>query len=279
MSDGSATQAAAFRVEVPLEILPTPEALGEALARDILAGIVAAGRDGRRYLLGCPAGRSGRVVYRALGGQALRAQADLSSLVIVMMDEYVVPVAGGHELCREDAHYSCRRFASEEIAAVVGAGLPPGRRIPPEQVWFPRPSRPAEYDERLAAAGGVDLFLVASGASDGHVAFNPPGSPLESGTRIVALAESTRRDNLATFPAFRSLDEVPRHGVSVGLGTIARSRQVAMILHGQHKRTAARRLLDSGDFTPDWPASFVYRCSGGRILLDAAAAGSMVSRG
>src|SRR5690606_32844684 len=112
-----------------------------------------------------------------------------------------------------------------------------------------------------------------SGASDGHVAFNPPGTPLDSRTRIVELAPSTRRDNLSTFPAFASLDEVPTHGVSVGLGTIARlSRRVVLVMHGSHKRHAATRLAQCSDFTPDWPASVIYRCSQPLVLLDRAAA-------
>ncbi len=44
------------------------------------------------------------------------------------------------------------------------------------QLWYADPADPAAYDRRIAAAGGIDLFLLASGASDGHVAFNPPGS-------------------------------------------------------------------------------------------------------
>ena len=48
------------------------------------------------------------------------------------------------------------------------------------------------------------------------------------------LAEETRRDNMQTFPDFRSLDDVPRFGVTVGIDTIARhSRQAVMIVWGE----------------------------------------------
>ena len=50
------------------------------------------------------------------------------------------------------------------------------------------------------------------------LAFVPPGSPLDGGPSVVTLAEQTRRNNMATFPDFHALDEVPRFGVSVGLG-------------------------------------------------------------
>jgi glucosamine-6-phosphate deaminase len=258
---------------VPVAVFADPPALGQALAADILAASMAARADRRRFLLGCPSGRSLKPTYDAMARLAVEGAADLSHVVIVMMDEFVLPADGGYAPCPPDAHYSCTRFAVEEIQGAVNAALPDAARIPDAHVWIPDPARPAEFDARLEAAGGVDLFLLASGASDGHVAFNPPGAARDSRTRIVALADSTRQDNLATFPQFHSLDEVPRHGVSVGLGTIASlSREVAMVMTGSHKRGAAERLLSLERFTPDWPASLVHDCARARILLDAAAA-------
>jgi glucosamine-6-phosphate deaminase len=197
--------------------------------------------------------------------------ADLSHLVIAMMDDYVVPAGdGGFEHCPAGAHYSCRRFVRDEIAEPLNEAAAAG--VPDEHVWLPDPRDPPAYRARLGDAGGVDLFIVASGASDGHVAFVKPGTPLDSDMAIIELAESTRRDNLATFPDFGSLDAVPGHGVSVGLGTIRDlSRQVRLIIHGEEKRLAARRVLEAGDFDPEWPATFIHRCRGAQIWLDEAA--------
>ncbi|MHB9023020.1 MAG: 6-phosphogluconolactonase [Armatimonadota bacterium] len=256
--------------QVPVTIYPDQAALGEALAQDILRGIYEAGQHTRRYLLGCPGGRSPRTTYQALGRLSAQCGIDLSNLVIVMMDEYLLPTSTGFVYCQEEAHNSCHRFAREEIVAVLNRDLPSQRQV--SECWFPDPAFPEFYDERIRAEGGVDLFIIASGASDGHVAFNPPGSAADSESSIVPIAEATRRDNMVTFPGFTSLDEVPTHGVSVGLGTIARlSKSVALILHGKDKRYAVRRLADCGDFTPDWPASIIYRCQGARILLDTTA--------
>ena len=128
------------------------------------------------------------------------------------------------------------------------------------------------YDEHLRFAGGIDLFLVAAGASDGHVAFNPVGTTLTKRTRVIRLSEATRRDNLETFPGFGSLDELPEFGVGVGLRTIIeQSRRVVLVVTGSHKRGAVLRLRSCADFTPDWPASFIYRCRSPMILLDRAA--------
>lgn len=257
----------------PVEIYPDADALGASLAGSILSSLGPARARGRRFLLGCPGGRSLRSTYQALGALARTVGADLSHLVIVMMDEYVLPAGGGFTPCPADAHYSCRRFAREEIRDLLNAGLREGRRVPEENLWLPDPADPASYEPRIAQAGGIDLFLTASGASDGHVAFNPPGSTMDCPPRIIPLPESTRRDNLATFPEFRGLDDVPAHGVSVGLGTIVRqSRHVALVIHGPGKAHAVERLMACRDFDSSWPASVIFRCRGRRILLDEAAA-------
>jgi glucosamine-6-phosphate deaminase len=214
--------------------------LGRALARDIV--------ELRPELLGCPGGRSLITTYRALA----ESKADLSGTTIVMMDEYV-PVPP------PTAHYSCRGFALREIAGPLG--------IPDERVWLPDPDDPGEYEQRIGAAGGIDVFLLASGASDCHVAFLPPGSPLDGMTSVVRLAESTRRDNLATFPEFASLDDVPTQGVSVGLGTIAGARRLRLVLHGPDKRTAAERILARDHFDPSWPATIVHEHPDAQILV------------
>lgn len=254
-----------------VRVFPDADALGQALAEEIMAGIDAAREDGRAYVLGCPGGRSARPVYAALA--ELSRGVDLDHLIVAMMDDYVVRGPDGvWQHVPAEAHYSCRRFALEEIAAPLDGVA--GRGIRPEHVWLPDPADPAAYAQRLEAVGGVDHFIVASGASDGHVAFVKPGTKLDSDVSIIELAVSTRRDNLATFPEFVALDEVPTHGVSVGLGTIRRvSRHVTLVMHGAGKRLTATRVLAATDFDPAWPATFVHRCRGARVWLDEAALG------
>ncbi len=228
-----------------VRVFPDPEELGQALADEILSAYE---RSDGTFLLGCPGGRSLLTTYRALAAR----RPDVSRLVIVMMDEYLD--------ASPDAHFSCARFAREQLARPLG--------LPAERVWLPDEHEPERYDERIAAAGGIDLFLLASGASDGHVAFVPPGSPREGRTAVLELAETTRRDNLATFAAFGSLDEVPTRGVSVGLGTISAARSLRLVLHGAEKRHAAARVLALDRFDEAWPASVVHEHEDAEIWLD-----------
>jgi glucosamine-6-phosphate deaminase len=233
-----------------VRIRASPEAIGDELADELVARHDA---SHGAFLLGCPSGRSLRTTYAALARRGAR----LERLVVVMMDDYLGAAA--------TAHYSCARFAHEEIAGPLG--------VPVDRVWLPDPDDPGAYDARIEAAGGVDVFLLASGASDGHVAFVAPGSRRDARTAVLTLAETTRRDNVATFPGFASPDDVPAFGVSVGLGTIAAARSLRLVLHGAGKREAARRLLELDHFDPAWPASIVHEHEDAVVLVDEEAVG------
>ena len=203
------------------------------------------------------------------------APQDLSKLTLVMMDEYLVERAGTLEYELETNPWSCHYFARAEIIAQVNKNLPERFRLREKSVWFPDPMNPEAYDARIAGAGGIDFFLLASGASDGHVAFNPPGSPRDSRTRVVALSEQTRRDNLQTFPAFGKLDAVPKHGVSVGIATITAARAAALVLTGKSKRNSFSRVMKAESYDPDWPATVIHEFAAGEIIADEEAAVSL----
>lgn len=230
-----------------LRVFETPEALGEAVADRILERVDAS--SGRRFLLGCPTGRTPRPLYASLA----RRKANLSKVILVMMDEYLVAGAPATE------PWSCQAFVRQQMN--FGAG----------EIWFPDPADPAAYDRRIADAGGIDLFVLASGASDGHVAFNSTGSARDSRTRIVPLSDETRRDNLQTSPSFGSLENVPRHGVSVGIATIAEAREGIMLLTGPSKRLTLQRIIGASGYDPSWPATVIHECARREIFADAAA--------
>jgi glucosamine-6-phosphate deaminase len=252
-----------------------PEAVGRALAALIADRIAAAGA-GRSFLLGCPSGRSPWTTYVSLAREVAARQLDLTGLVIVMMDEYVERDQATGEMRRIDpaAPHSCLRFGQAEIVDRLNAAVGPGRDISPDRYWVPDPAVPGDYDRRIVDHGGVDLFILASGAGDGHVAFNPPGTAPDAATRVVRLAEQTRRDNLETFPSFgEDLDRVPRYGVTVGVGTIRdQSKQVVMVAHGELKAPAVRRVALADSYQPEWPATILADCAAPLLFVDAAAA-------
>ncbi len=252
-----------------LQVFSDAAALGRTLAREIISGIQEARAQGKRYLLGCPGGRSPRSTYTALADLVAEQRVDVSHVVVVMMDDYVVREGRAFARVPADMHFSVERFARLEILAPLNAAAGAGRGIPDESLWIPDPQDPDAYDALLSAAGGIDLFILASGDSDGHVAFNPPGTLRESRTRVIELAESTRRDNLGTFPEFAGLADVPRYGISVGIATIAeQSRRAVLVAPGASKRRAVAHIAAACGYDPAWPATAVAACRAPSLYAD-----------
>jgi len=257
-------------------VFPDPEALGQALAELIADELVVSAERGGAFLLGCPGGRSALSSYRALAGEVSRRRLDLSQLVIVMMDEYVERDATSGEPRRITAasEHSCVHFGETEIVLPLNHAAGPGRGITQDRFWVPDPASPEQFDKLITDHGGIDLFILATGATDGHIAFNPAGTLPGSRTRVVTLTEQTRRDNLATFLSFENrIEEVPLYGVTVGVGTISeQSKRVVMVAHGADKADATRRLVQAEHYESDWPATILSDCSNPQLFIDVAAA-------
>jgi glucosamine-6-phosphate deaminase len=255
-----------------LTVHASPDALGDAVASHILDGIERANDSRSRFLLGAPTGRTPRPILAALATQLAARPRDLSRVTLVMMDEYLVPHAGKLAWASRDSDFACHSYASREYLPALNASLPRAAQVKEGAVWFPDPDDPADYDRRIADAGGIDFFLLASGASDGHVAFNQPGSPRDSRTRVVELSGPTRRDNLQTHPAFGSVENVPKFGVTVGIATIASARAAAMVVWGPGKRETFKRLTTATGYDAAWPATVIHEVAIGQIVADGEAA-------
>jgi glucosamine-6-phosphate deaminase len=255
----------------PLRVFETPEAIGRHLADQLLDRIALAAREGRRFLLGLPTGRTPRPVYAAMADRLAQRPQSLAHLTLVMMDEYVTSSSAGFTYANALGAPICHTFVTEHIVTPFNAPLTASYRLTPSDIWFPDPDRPSAYDRRIAEAGGIDFFLAASGAGDGHVAFNPPGTGRESLTRIVALSAQTRHDNLQTFPQYGTIAEVPTHGVTVGVATICAAREVVMVAWGEGKRETVRRMRAATAYDASWPATLIHECANAEVLVDAAA--------
>jgi len=255
----------------PLRVLENPDAIGEYVADRVLSRIARAKSAGKRFLLGCPTGRTPKPVFAAMARRLAQSQQDISHVTLVMMDEYLVNRDGILDHASADEPWSCHHFARVEIAGVLNAKQPAAHKLWAESIWFPEPRDPEAYDRQIEDAGGIDFFLLASGASDGHVAFNPPGSPRSSRTRIIPLSDETRKDNLITFPNFGTLEKVPHHGISVGIATITASREAVMIVFGASKAQTLARITAADAYQPDWPATLIHEIASREIVCDTAA--------
>ncbi len=128
----------------------------------------------------------------------------------------------------------------------------------------------AAYEEAIRAAGGIDVQVLGIG-SDGHIAFNEPGSSLVSRTRTVALTPQTIKDN-ARF--FATEAEVPRKALSMGIGTIMEAKRIIILAFGENKADAVAAAIEGG-ISAFCPASILQMHPDVWFFCDEAAAAKL----
>lgn len=121
----------------------------------------------------------------------------------------------------------------------------------------------ALYDEAIKAAGGIDIQLLGLG-SDGHIAFNEPGTPFNTLTHIAKLTEQTISDNSRFF---ESIDLVPTKAVTMGLQSIMNAKKVVLIATGASKVLAVKKLI-SGEIDVNWPCTVLQNHPDVTIYVD-----------
>ena len=125
--------------------------------------------------------------------------------------------------------------------------------IYPDHSHFPfRPF--SAFEDKIAGSMGIDLCILGIG-SNGHIAFNEPGSSFLSRTRVVNLDEQTIEDNSRFFG---SVDDVPTQAITMGLGTIMESKKIVLMANGDHKLNILNVAMN-GEVTEDVPASILQR--------------------
>ncbi len=126
------------------------------------------------------------------------------------------------------------------------------------------------YEEKILAAGGIDIQVLGIG-SDGHIGFNEPSSSLASRTRIKTLTVQTRKDNAGFFGGE---DKVPHHVITMGLGTIMDCRMCLLLAFGKKKARAIAQAVE-GPVTAMVPASILQMHPHAIVLVDEDAASDL----
>ncbi|MFJ8233696.1 glucosamine-6-phosphate deaminase [Streptomyces sp. NPDC094448] len=234
-------------------IVPDAAAGGELIA-EAMAALLRRKPDA---LLGVATGSTPLPVYQALSGKVRAGEVDVSGARICQLDEYVGLPAGHPE--------SYRSVVLREV--VEPLGLSEASFMGPDGGAEDVPAACAAYDSALTEAGGVDLQLLGIG-TDGHIGFNEPCSSLASRTRIKTLTEQTRKDN-ARF--FDSIDQVPHHVITQGIGTILEARHLVLLATGEAKADAVALAVE-GPLSALVPASALQLHPHATIVADEAAA-------
>ncbi|NLG21244.1 MAG: glucosamine-6-phosphate deaminase [Actinomycetales bacterium] len=209
-------------------------------------------------VLGLATGSSPLRVYRELAARVDRGELSLAGCQAFLLDEYVgLPV---------DHPESYRSVIRRDFIDHVD--LDPANVHGPDGCAADLATAGADYELAIVAAGGVDVQLLGVG-SDGHIAFNEPGSSLASRTRLKTLTTQTRRDNARFFGG--DADAVPRHCLTQGIGTILQAGHLVLVALGVGKAEAVHQLVE-GPVSALWPASALQLHPHVTVLLDQAAA-------
>jgi glucosamine-6-phosphate deaminase len=223
---------------VQVLVRPTYEELSEEAARMVAEAI----RAKPHLILSLPTGRTPRGMYRELIRMYRDRKVDFSRVSFFSLDEYVS--------IRADHPHSLRAFLWREFLNYVNA-----RRV---NVYTPEEG----YEATIRRAGGLDLIVLGLG-TNGHIAFNEPGSPLDSRTRVVTLSDSTIDAIRDKF----SQQELPRQAITIGLATIMDAGRVILLASGLAKAEALRRALKD-DIDPAIPASILRQHPKATVLAD-----------
>jgi glucosamine-6-phosphate deaminase len=202
------------------------DAVGHRAAR-VVADLV---RRRPTCVLGLATGGTPLGLYRELIRLHHEEGLDFSRVTTFNLDEYV-------GLAPNDPN-SYRFFMDENLFKHINIDIrdthvPDGRALDFES-YCP------QYEKMILEAGGIDLQVLGIG-TDGHIAFNEPGSSLGSRTRLKTLTSETVRDN-ARF--FGGEDNVPRLAITMGVGTILESRKCLLVALGDSKAKAVRDAIE-----------------------------------
>jgi glucosamine-6-phosphate deaminase len=242
---------------VEVVIVPDASAGGELVA-EAVGALLSRKPDA---LLGVATGSTPLPVYQALAAKVRSGAVDASSARICQLDEYVGLPAGHPE--------SYRSVVLREV--VEPLGLSEKSFMGPDGTAEDVQAACAAYDKALADAGGVDLQLLGIG-TDGHIGFNEPCSSLASRTRIKTLTDQTRVDNARFFDD--DIEQVPRHVITQGIGTILESRHSILLATGEGKAEAVARTVE-GPVASVVPASALQLHPHATVVVDEAAASKL----
>lgn len=240
-------------------VMPSYEAMSKAAA-NIVADVL---NQKPNAVLGMATGSTPLGIYQELVRMHREEGLDFAQVTTFNLDEYVG--------LRPNHPQSYHHFMQENFFQYVN--------IAPTNIYIPSGTTSNYrsfcdwYEHRIAECGGIDVQILGIG-SDGHIAFNEPGSSLSSRTRLKTLAQPTIDDN-ARF--FERREDVPTYAITMGVGTILEARTLVLLARGENKATACAAMVE-GPVTSMTTASALQLHPDARVFLDESAASQLKMR-
>ena len=209
-------------------------------------------------VLGLATGSTPLELYKELIRMHKEEGLDFSGITTFNLDEYL-------GLTKDDPQ-SYHYFMHENLFSHIN--------VKPENINIPDGTTTdvlkfcEEYENKIKAAGGIDLQILGIG-NDGHIGFNEPTSSFASRTRIKTLTRDTIESNARFFDGDES--KVPSHVITMGIGTVMDAANILLLAFGKSKANAVSQSVE-GPISAFTPASALQLHKHVKILVDEQAA-------
>ena len=244
--------------KVPVKIFSTSEAASAFVAKEIADLIRQRQREKKTCVLGLATGSTPTRVYAELV-QLHRKGLSFKNVITFNLDEYYPMLP--------DSLQSYVRFMREHLFDHID--------IPKKNINIPDGTLPKEkvaafcraYEKKIEACGGIDIQILGIGRT-GHIGFNEPGSSDRSVTRMITLDQVTRMDAASDF---FGEENVPMKALTMGVGTILKTKRTIMMAWGEGKAPVTRLAVE-GPVTDQVPSTYLQRHTNPLVVLDDASA-------
>lgn len=247
--------------KVPTQIYESSVEASLSIARDIAQKIKNKTIAGQKFVLALPGGHSPQTIYQEL--IRLHKEDGLSFKDVVIFNIYefypLAPQSSGNlKLLKE----SFLDYIDIDLNNVYS----PDGQVRKEEIL----NYCKAYEQTIQNVGGIDYLLLGLGRA-GNIGINIAGSSMNSNTRLVLLDQQSRKEAINTFG---SLEQVPPSAVTMGISTIMRAREIALIAWGEDKAKSIKDVVE-GPVSESVPASCLQAHPNTTVHIDLNAAFSL----
>lgn len=245
--------------KLPTDIFESFEEGANKIACDIAQTIRDKQKTGRNCVLALTGGDTPRSIFQALIKMHKEEGLSFQNVIVFNLYEYY-PLAS-------DAINSNLNELKEMFLDHVD--------INPANIYSPNGTiekdlifeHCAQYEQKIQEVGGIDITLLGIGRL-GNIAFNEPGSRLNSTTRLILL-DSTSHDEASKI--FGGVEKTPISSITMGIETILDSSKIYLVAWGDEKADIIKKSVE-GEVSDVIPATFLQTHSNTRVVIDLLAA-------
>ncbi len=245
--------------KVPTDIYESIEEGVNIIAREIADVIREKQRAGRFCILALPGGNSPRSLYTELVRMHREQGLSFRNVIIFNMYEYY-PLAPD---AINSNFNSLREMFIDHVDIDKQNVFTPDGTIAKDTIF----DYCRLYEQRIESFGGIDVALLGIGRV-GNIAFNEPGSRLNSTTRLILLDNASREEAAKTFG---SLESTPISSITMGVSTILSAKRVFLLAWGENKAQMIKECVE-GPITDTTPASYLQTHNHVTVAIDLSAA-------